>query len=80
MARELIAAEPAFYRGTRLERGQKFEFFGEKTPRWAIEPKAPLPPAKEDLRVDTKPPAAAKAAKAKAASIAAANLGGADEV
>lgn len=69
MARELIAKEQAFYRGVFIERGERFVFHGEKTPKWAGERPEP---AKPSPRTDTKPEAAAKAAKAKAA-------GGADQ-
>lgn len=69
MARELIANEPAFYRGVFIERGERFVFHGEKAPKWAGERAEPAKPAP---RADTKPEAAAKASKAKAS-------GGADQ-
>ena len=67
MARELIAKEQAFYRGVFLDRGDRFTFHGEKTPKWAGET---LDPPKPPQRADTKPEAAAKAAKLKASGAA----------
>lgn len=69
MPRQLVALKAGFYGGELIAAGQTFTFNGEKNPRWAGERPEPVKPA---LRPDTKPEAAAKAAKAKAA-------GGADQ-
>ena len=70
MTRELIAKDSAFYRGVLLRRGERFAFHGSKAPKWAAEVSEKLPPAPAELRVDTKPPAATKAAKIKASGAA----------
>lgn len=80
MARELIAKDDGFYRGNFVPRGKTFTFFGEKLPKWAVEKGEKLPPPKSAAHPDTKPADARKAVKAKAASIAASNIGGVDEV
>lgn len=69
MARDLIATETAFYGGSLVQRGERFTFRGGKTPKWAAEVGTKLEPPKAAANPDTKPAAAAKAAKAKAASL-----------
>lgn len=75
MARELIAKETAFYRGNLVHRGATFLFFGEKTPKWAVEKGEKLPTPKSAANPDTKPADARKAVKAKIDT-----LTGADQV
>jgi hypothetical protein len=75
MPRELIAKDPGFYRGSLIQRGTTFAFFGEKTPKWAVEKGEKLPAPKAAAHPDTKPADARKAVKAKIDS-----LTGADQV
>lgn len=68
----LIAIKRAFYDNRLLERGDSFEFSGDKPPKWAREPAVagaelkaePLP-----LNGDLKPKAAQAAVKRKAAGL-----------
>ena len=78
MPRQLVATKAGFYRGDYIAPGQTFTFFGEKNPKWAAEKGAPAPVVAQ--RADTKPPAAAKASKAKSTALTAASIGAADEV
>lgn len=75
MARELIAKDDGFYRGNFVPRGKTFTFFGEKTPKWAVEKGEKLPTPKSAANPDTKPADARKAVKAKIDT-----LTGADQV
>jgi hypothetical protein len=67
---KLVATRDGFYGGTRIRRGAEFDFYGEKQPKWAkpaAEAKAFI--AAEDAKsvvVDTKPQAAAAAARKRA--------------
>lgn len=78
MPRQLVALKAGFYGGELIAAGQTFTFNGEKNPRWAAEKGAPAPVASQ--RADTKPPAAAKASKAKTMALTAASIGAVDEV
>lgn len=68
MPRQLVAVRAGFYGLKFIEPGEAFLFRGEKAPKWAREVTDPAPAAKATLRADTKPAAAAKASKAKAAA------------
>lgn len=67
--RRLMAKDAAFYRGSYIERGAVFEFHGDTAPKWAVEVGSKLAPLKQSGG-DTKPAAAAKAAKLKASGAA----------
>jgi hypothetical protein len=65
---ELIATEPAFYKGRRLRPGQEFTFDGDKPPKWAApKDKAVLKP--QPMAADTRPLATQKAVKKKIGEI-----------
>lgn len=61
---ELIAVTRGFYRGSMVERGQKFMFTGAQLPRWAIDARLALPPLPHaGYNGDTRPLAAQKASR-----------------
>lgn len=69
---KLVAIKRAFYDNRLLDRGDSFEFHGEKVPKWAREPAAAVAELKVEpmpMNGDTKPKAAAAAVKRKAAGL-----------
>lgn len=65
---QLVAIEPAFYKGCRLRPGQEFTFDGKEPPKWAA-PKGEAVLKPQPMAVDTRPLATQKAVKKKLGEI-----------